>query len=249
MPEMARVDLGVVDTAVRGLRRPGRRPDGTGLRVSTSRSAVLRLLGALSEPEVPSPRVVGVDEYATRKGRVYGTVLVDVETRRPVDRCLTGRRQAWLHGCRSDLGSRSSAGTARRSSLKAATAGAPQAVQVSDRRHLWNNLGEVSVQPEEKVHCPWRSDRFANRIRARHATVQALPFPAPRSTWLPGTSTSRGSSPRSGCRSSRPLDRARTSPVIGENWRIWWSRSWTTGTTNPGGRRDQRRVSVAGATR
>ncbi|MEU9211311.1 transposase [Streptomyces sp. NPDC048415] len=29
--------------------------------------------------------MVGVDEYATRKGRHYGTVLVDVETRRPVD--------------------------------------------------------------------------------------------------------------------------------------------------------------------
>ncbi|CAM5631170.1 hypothetical protein SALBM311S_08203 [Streptomyces alboniger] len=53
--------------------------------VSVSRSAVLRLLDALPEPEVPAPRVVGVDEYATRKGRVYGTVLVDVETRRPVD--------------------------------------------------------------------------------------------------------------------------------------------------------------------
>ncbi|MFF4345655.1 transposase [Kitasatospora sp. NPDC001540] len=28
---------------------------------------------------------MGVDEYATRKGRAYGTVLVDAETRRPVD--------------------------------------------------------------------------------------------------------------------------------------------------------------------
>ncbi|QZL08167.1 hypothetical protein K2224_34080 (plasmid) [Streptomyces sp. BHT-5-2] len=53
--------------------------------VSISRSAVLRLLDGLPEPEVPAPRVVGVDEYATGKGRVYGTVLVDVETRRPVD--------------------------------------------------------------------------------------------------------------------------------------------------------------------
>ncbi|MEU0630524.1 hypothetical protein [Streptomyces sp. NPDC005989] len=49
--------------------------------VPVSRSAVLRLLDALPEPEVPALRVVGVDEYATRKGRVYGTVLVDVETR------------------------------------------------------------------------------------------------------------------------------------------------------------------------
>lgn len=29
--------------------------------------------------------MVGVDECAMRKGRIYGTVLVDVETRRPVD--------------------------------------------------------------------------------------------------------------------------------------------------------------------
>ncbi|MEU3181341.1 ISL3 family transposase [Streptomyces albidoflavus] len=67
--------------------------------VPISRSAVLRLLAALPEPEVPAPRVVGVDEYATRKGRVYGTVLVDVETRRPVD-LLPGREAsslaAWL---------------------------------------------------------------------------------------------------------------------------------------------------------
>ncbi|WP_345669354.1 transposase [Streptomyces similanensis] len=53
--------------------------------VSISRSALLRLLGALPEPEVPAPRAVGVDECVTGKGRVYGTVLVDVETRRPVD--------------------------------------------------------------------------------------------------------------------------------------------------------------------
>ena len=49
--------------------------------VSVSRIAVLRLLDALPDPETPAPRVVGVDEYAMRKGRVYGTVLGDVETR------------------------------------------------------------------------------------------------------------------------------------------------------------------------
>ncbi|MFE7357706.1 transposase [Streptomyces sp. NPDC057543] len=55
------------------------------LGVGVSRSTILRLVDELPEPQPPTPRVVGVDEYATRKGRHYGTVLVDVETRRPVD--------------------------------------------------------------------------------------------------------------------------------------------------------------------
>ncbi|GHD75387.1 hypothetical protein GCM10010336_51080 [Streptomyces goshikiensis] len=56
--------------------------------VSVSRSTVLRLVKALPDPEIPAPRVVGVVECTTRKSRHcrhYGTVLVDVESRRPVD--------------------------------------------------------------------------------------------------------------------------------------------------------------------
>ncbi|MFE2584530.1 hypothetical protein [Streptomyces sp. NPDC059378] len=55
------------------------------LGVSVSLSTILRLIDALLEPVVPGPRVVGVDEYATCRGRHYGTVLVDVGTRRLVD--------------------------------------------------------------------------------------------------------------------------------------------------------------------
>jgi transposase len=197
--ERLRLTLAAVGLALAG--RAGARMASV-LGVSVSRSTVLRLLDALPEPEAPAPRVVGVDEYATRKGRVYGTVLVDVETRRPVD--LLPDREAsslakWL---------------AKRPGIEVvcrdrapffaegATAGAPQATQVADRWHLWHNLGEAAERavarhrqclrvlvpepaadgedhdeptpPEETLTSPWKSDRFANRIRARHATVHAL---------------------------------------------------------------------------
>ncbi|MEU3373542.1 hypothetical protein ABZ734_24175 [Streptomyces sp. NPDC006660] len=64
--------------------------------ISVSRSTVLRLVESLPDPRPRTPRVLGVDEYAMRKGRVYGTVLVDVETGRPVD-LLPNRESADGH--------------------------------------------------------------------------------------------------------------------------------------------------------
>ncbi|WP_443044143.1 ISL3 family transposase [Streptomyces sp. NBC_00353] len=162
------------------------------LGVSVSRSTVLRLVDALPEPEVYAPRVVGVDEYATRKGRHYGTVPIDLLPDREASSLA-----AWLAErpgveviCRDRAPF----------FAEGATAGAPQAVQVADRWHLWHNLSEAaeravaqhrhclralvpaaaesepeSAQEAEQSGSPWPTGhRFADRTRSRHAAVHAL---------------------------------------------------------------------------
>ncbi|MFJ4094178.1 ISL3 family transposase [Kitasatospora sp. NPDC089913] len=101
-----------------------------------------RLLELLEDPPVPdqAPRVLGIDEFAFRRGRRYGTVLVVVETGRVVD-VLPDRTSetfaAWLTdhpGAEIICRDRASAYT------KAIKQAAPDAQEVADRWHLLQNL-------------------------------------------------------------------------------------------------------------
>jgi transposase len=55
------------------------------LAMPASAATVLRLVGELPPPERDLPRAVAVDDWAVRKGRTYGTILVDLERRRVLD--------------------------------------------------------------------------------------------------------------------------------------------------------------------
>ena len=113
------------------------------LGLSASPTTLLRLVHRAVVPAAPTPRVLGVDDWARRRGQTYGTILVDLERRVPVD-LLDDRRSetlsTWLKAHPGvEIISRDRAGAY----ALGARDGAPDALQVADRWHLLKNVGEV----------------------------------------------------------------------------------------------------------
>jgi transposase len=126
-------------------------------------------------PSHPSPQVLGVDDWAQRKGIRYGTALVDLERHRLLD--LLPDRTAesladWLHAHPSvaiiarDRNERYATGARR---------GAPQAVPVADRWHLLANWREAVERLLERHRGPVKQVAIARSVPTSVPAAKLLP--------------------------------------------------------------------------
>jgi transposase len=109
------------------------------LLLPVSNDTLLRVVRRRAVQPSEEPRVVGIDDFAWKRGHRYGTIICDLERRCIID-ILPDREAAtataWLAGRQSIATIARDRGAGYK---QAATEGRPDAVQVADRWHLMEN--------------------------------------------------------------------------------------------------------------
>lgn len=116
----------------------------------------------------PTPAILGVDDFAFRRGRRYGTLLIDWERHQPIDLLPDRTAETFAQWLRAHPGiqwiSRDRSGEYARG----ASEGAPLARQVVDRWHLIKNWREMG---ERVLH------RLYARLKAPSSQQASTPYP------------------------------------------------------------------------
>ena len=119
-----------------------------GMRVSAD--TMPRIVRADRQVHQGAPRVLGVDDWAWRKGQRYGTVLVDLEAHQVVDLLPDRESETLADWLKSHPGAEIIARDRAGSYAKGAREGAPLARQVADRWHMLRNCSDAMLSVVER---------------------------------------------------------------------------------------------------
>lgn len=112
------------------------------LNMPTSPDTVLGLIRALPLPKLETPKVLGVDDWSLKRGKKFGTILVDLEKHQVIDLLPDRMAETLIEWLKEHPGVEVISRDRSTDYMRAATEGAPKAIQVADRWHLLKNLGE-----------------------------------------------------------------------------------------------------------
>ena len=126
----------------------------------TSSDTLLRRVKASHRSLLVSVRVLGVDDWAWKKGQRYGTILCDLERRRVID-LLAARSTvsfcSWLKSHPEDFKSRDPCEEYTKGCLRH-----PQSVPVADRFHLLINVRAALTRVVDRHHTHVSEVQFIN---------------------------------------------------------------------------------------
>jgi len=148
-----------------------------------SRNTVLRRVRSLATPVYPPPHVVGIDDWAWRKGHRYGTIVVDLERGCPIDVLEDRLADTVADWFKAHPEVNVVARDRSDSSASGLRQGAPDAVQVADRFHVMQNVAAALEQVFNAHHQDLEALNEAQRqelvTRDDGSVVVPVP-PAPR---------------------------------------------------------------------
>jgi transposase len=143
----------------------------------------LNHLKKLSLPEFAVPKILGVDDFAFRKGQRYGTILVDLELNQPIALLADRKAETLTDWLTQHPGVEVLSRDRSKTYKSAMDKGAPAATQVADRFHLVQNLEETL----EKVFSSYGNELKAVEQQQRQnsaSTETVVVTPKPTTTVL-----------------------------------------------------------------
>jgi transposase len=133
-----------------------------------SPDTLLRLAKAGNTQEVTVPAILGVDDFAFRRGFSYGTLLIDWERHRAIDLLPDRTAETFANWLRAHPGVKWISRDRSGEYARGAQLGAPSAQQIMDRWHVIKNLREAL----ERV-----LSRLSPRLWLRQQHLSSTPFP------------------------------------------------------------------------